>query len=124
MNKKAFTLVELLAVIVVLGILSTIGIASISGVIESAKKKTRQEQIAVIEKAAKEWALENTDKLSDNLNGTTTVSVEALVEAGKLEKMPKDPTATTSSEMNGFVKITCEKVSEGFCISYTYNYIG
>ena len=39
MNKKGFTLVEILTAIVILGILSTLAIVGVTGVINSSKEK-------------------------------------------------------------------------------------
>lgn len=48
MNKKGFTLVELLAVIVILALIMGIAIVSMSGVLDSAKKSTMKETAASI----------------------------------------------------------------------------
>lgn len=52
MNKKGFTLVELLAVIIILSIIVIIAIPSIMGISKSIKENMYNKKIAIIEEAA------------------------------------------------------------------------
>ena len=56
MNKKGFTLVELLAVITILAVTSMIVFPTIGEVINDAKESAYEEQILEIEKASEKWA--------------------------------------------------------------------
>ena len=114
-NRKGFTLIELLAVIVVLGIIATIGVVGVASVIQTTKEKTYDQQVSAIIKAAKHWAIENTEELPDT--GSITVSVQRLKDEGKLTEIPKNP--SSSELMDGVVKISCTTN----CVSYTYEYI-
>ena len=59
-NKKGFTLVELLAVIVILALIMGIAVVSIGGVLDSAKKSTFKENAAsMIDGVRKELLLQN-----------------------------------------------------------------
>ena len=51
MNKKGFSLVELLAVLIVLGIIMTIVTTTILKEVNSSKEKLNQSQIEIIKKA-------------------------------------------------------------------------
>lgn len=62
-KKKGFTIPELLAVIVILGILVTISIASYNGISKSMKQKTLENKLRYYKEAAYEYA---SDTLSDN----------------------------------------------------------
>lgn len=116
MNKKeGFTLIELLAVIVVLGIIATIGGIGISSIIETSKQKSYEQQVTSIIKAAKEWAIENTEQLPDS--GYIIVSIHTLKNAGKLTDFPENP--TSGELMTGGVKISCTTN----CVSYIYEYV-
>ena len=59
MNKKGFTLVELLAVIVILALIMSIAIISIGGVLDSAKTSTYKETAASIIDGVKKQLLIN-----------------------------------------------------------------
>ena len=63
--KNGFTLVELLAVIVIISLVTLISIISVTGIIGKSKEDLYNNQIALIEKAAKTWASENIDKLPE-----------------------------------------------------------
>ncbi len=75
--KKGFTLVEVLAVIIVLGILAGIIFPVIeSGISNNSKKALSIEKNNVI-KATKDWSLKNIDKLPEN-DGITKVKLSEL----------------------------------------------
>ena len=60
MNRKGFTLVELLATITILGIIVTIGGVSISGIIKNTKKKEYEQLVSSIKNAAEVYYQEKT----------------------------------------------------------------
>lgn len=66
LNKKGFTLVELLVVIVILVIIMSIAIPSITSSLDRSKAKQRDAKVKLIESAAEIYA--------DRHIGTTTVS--------------------------------------------------
>lgn len=83
MNKKGFTLVELLAVIVIIGLLSTIAILSMSRVLEGARKDTYVANAnAAISAARNDYMINNPSKWS-----WTLAEVNALLEK-KLTNTP------------------------------------
>ena len=63
-NKKGVTLVELLAVIIILGIIAAIAVPTIGNLIENQKVKAAQTEWANIQDAARLYA---TDKTSGNI---------------------------------------------------------
>ena len=73
-NKKGFTLVELLAVIVILGVLLMIAVPAIQNVIKSSRKKA-------FESAAK-LAIENTETMAStyNIDGASTNCIVFITE--------------------------------------------
>ena len=75
-NNKGFTLVELLAVIALIGLLSVVGVATYRGVNESSKKKALEAKITQLKSAAEKWGREN------NITNKTNISVNALVVEG------------------------------------------
>ena len=52
MNKKGFTLMELLATVVILGIISTIGIVSVNKVLKKSHKEYEVKQANMVTTAA------------------------------------------------------------------------
>ena len=70
MNKKAFTLIELLAVIALLVIIFILVVPAVNKVINRAKDTTYQKQINTILDAAYDWSLKNTENLPSEGNKT------------------------------------------------------
>ena len=103
MDKKGFTLVELLTVIVLLAIIAAITTPVIINVINDSRENAYEEQVRLITSAAERWGTENMTYL--NGKGSCYLSAEKLSEEGYLsaEKIinPKKP-----SENMGVVEIT------------------
>lgn len=116
-NKKGFTLVELLAVIVVLGIIVTIATISVMNSIEEAKYKARY--IAAKEITEIAGAYMETENIGVNIeNNEKCVLIKTLIEQSYLEEdvtNPKDADAEniTSQEDFGEQKVcTCASAKE------------
>lgn len=86
-NQRGLTLVELLAVIVILGIVAAIAVPAIGGVIKKAETDSKESSIQMIEEAANLYLLANPD--------ATTISVATLVSDKYLRETPKEPGKTT-----------------------------
>ncbi len=83
--KKGFTLVELLAVILILGILLIIILPMVTGVISSSRTRLFNIQIKNIELAAKNWAAENPGMLPSQNNESITIFLYNLKMGGFIE---------------------------------------
>ena len=90
MKKDGFTLVELLAVVVIIGIIYLIVFPSVTSFINKSKEKSYNIQVDLIEKASKKWVVDNTDELLkkdpyhlNNINLTLTT----LKKEGYLQDM-------------------------------------
>lgn len=66
MNKKGFTLVELLGVIVILSIIMGIGVTTVNNITASIKEKALVTRVRGIEQAAVYWGQENQSLLNDS----------------------------------------------------------
>ena len=60
-EKRAFTLIELLAVIVIIGVIALIAVPVVNNMIRQSREKAYQEQVNRLIDKTKEWATENTD---------------------------------------------------------------
>ncbi len=83
-SKKAFTLVELLAVIIILGIILVLAVPRVATMITNYRDKAAIEQEKLIEAAAEKYFIfEEPDLTWDN--DTTTIKVSVLQTAGYLK---------------------------------------
>lgn|SRR5574344_424325 len=84
LNKKGFTLVELLAVIVIMALLISIAVPNVISISQKMKVKMYCEKVKLIESDAKLYGQDNIDSVTD---GTiTTVSVSDLIKNNYLKK--------------------------------------
>ena len=113
--KKGFTLVELIAVIILLAIVCAISFPVVNNIISGTKQEAYNNQISLIVEAGKKWGIKNVDKLP--LEGDLYITIKQLVEGGFIENgkiiNPKDNT-----EMTGCVLV---KYMEEYN-QYSYEY--
>lgn len=104
--KKGFTLVELLAVIAILGIISLIVIPPINTSIKNSREGAYLKQVNIIETAAKKWGVENDSLLPEiGSDEILTIDLNTLYTLGYLkEKKIIDP--RTEDELKGCVKLS------------------
>lgn len=108
--KKGFTLVELLAVIVILGIIALITVISVRPLIIKSKEKLFEANIKKIEEIAEGL------HIREGLNSSVTcIDIDELIEKGYLKgSLIKDP--KTGEPIKGSVKVNYE------VNKYTYTY--
>jgi len=105
-NEKGFTLVELLAVIVILGIIAAIAVPSIAGIIDNTREDAHDANaIQMIE--ASRLALASGLDLTEDVDGTDDgYTLSDLVTNGFIESIPNNPVDNaTYSGTNSFVVI-------------------
>ncbi len=88
-NKKGFTLVELLVVLVILTVIMTIAIPSVTSSIERSKQKQKNSTIKLLESAAEIYI----DRNKNTIYNDSYVSIKAIICDGIMSKEEaKDPT--------------------------------
>ena len=123
MKRKGFTLVELLAVIIVIAIISLIIFPVVTKQIAKSKQDLYNVQVENIIKAAKDMVLDNPDLLDENHVIPTLISIEEMQSATNKEGVSylEDGTIKSpldQSEMHGTVVITYDEASKGYIYEY------
>lgn len=90
MRNKGFTLIEILAVIVLLGMISLIAVPTVRDMIKNSKQKLYNEQINLIEDGLKNWANANIFLLPEE-NETIKLSLGQLKQAGYVDPKITNP---------------------------------
>ncbi len=86
-NNKGFTLVELMAVIVILAILVTIAVPSAISISNKIKKKMYNTKVEMIYSAAKMYGQDNLGKFENITEGNcNSITVQDLIEGGYVKK--------------------------------------
>jgi type IV pilus assembly protein PilA len=106
-NQKGLTLVELLAVIVILGVIAAIAVPSIGGIISSSKTNADAATVELLKETAERYM---TDTSPNGNTTTTSVTVAALVGASYLKTAPMKQSASTST---AYVSIAISYSSSG-----------
>ena len=88
--KKGFTLVELLAIITIMGLIALIAIPTVVTMIKNSRKDLCEIEVKNIISSAKNWAGNNMDLLPEE-NESITVSIKTLKEKGYLSSDLNNP---------------------------------
>ena len=120
MNKKGFTLTELLGVIVILAIIAIIAFPSVLGLLNSSQDETDEAMQNFAITAARSYVNDNMDSYPKALEGQTktysNLKIQTLLDEGYISS------TTISSEkncemLNDEIKITSDSVK------YSYKYV-
>ncbi len=116
--KKGFTLVELLAVIIILSIILVIVIPTVKDAIEDSKQKAYNVTVESIEEAAKSYLYMNSSLYRDEFtaNGYITIDIQLLKDEGFLKSDIRNP--MNDEYMDGHVVITYISTNK-----YTYEFV-
>lgn len=102
--KKGFTLVELLAVIVILAIILAIAVPTISSLIDNYQNNTSLINEKIMIKAAKNYMSTHSELFPESMGSTIEIKLEDLKSSSNLSDI-KDPKNNTFS-CDGYVLIT------------------
>lgn len=116
MKKNGFTLIEILAVIIILGVISLIAMPVVTNSLKESKDDLYDVQISNIRESAKTWAADNINTLPTEANESVIVTLKTLQEDGYIDEEIKNPKTNELFSTTG----TCVKVSYTGK-KYTYN---
>lgn len=91
MNKKGFTLAELIGVIVVLALICLITVPSITSVLKDNKKSLCETQLNNVLAAARNYASENLLSMPANDGETKTITIQDLIDNGNISENIENP---------------------------------
>ena len=103
-HKRGFTMIELLAVIIILGILSIISIAAVQSLIEKAERKYYASQEDNMAAATRNYAEKNRQYLPKVNGQATKITLESLRKAKYIDKV-KDYSKNDCDEGNSYVQV-------------------
>ena len=114
MNKKGFTMIELMAAITLLGIMSTLAVVSVSKYLNKSKKTVYRDYEDTLKNATTNYFLDHTGLLPEiNDASGTKVLATTLINEDYLENM-KDPTNKSFNCNNNSYVIVTRKDNVGF----------
>ncbi len=107
MGKKGFTLTEVLGVLTVLALLALLITPVVSKTIKNNKQKLYNDQIKIIERAARDYAIKNTDVLPEE--GTINyITLGEIKRSGVLQEEVRNPITKELFQDDLQIKITLE----------------
>lgn len=119
MNKKGFTLAELIGVIVVLALICLITVPSITSVLKDNKKSLCKTQLDNVIAAARNYASENLLSMPANNGDTKKITIQELIDSGFIGENIENP--VTKENFDTEIEITIEKVGKKLDFSFTEN---
>lgn len=111
MNKKGFTLIEILGVITLLALLSTIIILSVNKSLKESKKTLDAAQIENIRSAASMWRTDNIEYIPDD--GYFTIFLSTLQNSGYIDNEIINPNNNETFDKNIIIKIGINDIIVG-----------
>jgi prepilin-type N-terminal cleavage/methylation domain-containing protein len=109
---KAFTLIELLAVIILLGVLSLIVTVTVNGTIKENKQNACEIQIENIKSGAESWASKNVFSLPSEEGSSIVKTLKELKDEGFVDKDIKNP--KTNQLFSDDIKITITRIDNNY----------
>ena len=118
---KAFTLIELMAVLIIIGLLALISVPLVTGILRRSREKSYDIQVETIIAEANRWVATNSFCLpSHQYDASCGVSVAQLIKEGLIDNKVFDP--RDKSEMTGCVVISYLNTLPNGDIEYEYSY--
>lgn len=125
MKNDGFSLVELLAVLILLGILAIILIPNMYSYLQKSKEDLYNTQVNIIKEAAESYVADNIDDINcSSIGENSEISLSLLQEKGYLKEELKNPKTNKNFNSEQTVIITCtEKTNlQNGSVNYLYKY--
>ena len=117
MNKRGFTLIEIIAIIILLSVIALITYPVINNLITDSKEKLYEKQINELERLSNTWVTKNINKLKTKDGYVYDLSFEELNEQGfTSDKQIKNP--KTGKNLTGCMKVTYNSSKNGYDVAY------
>lgn len=124
--KKGFTLVEMIATLVILSVIAVIVTPNIYVSIKDYKNRLFETQMDNIKQSAKNWAVDNVNKLPISDANSLAVTVSDLQDDGYIDENLKNPRdGGIFDDSSVFVLIDCEYMEDetgNLASNYKYKY--
>lgn len=109
MEKKGFTLVELLAVIIIIGVMGILIIPTVNKSIKDFRMSSYDNQIETIAAAARNWATDHPYSLPTEDSGVMTITLGTLKSSGYIDVALKNPKTDKSFPNDMLIEIKRKK---------------
>ena len=116
MNKKGFTLAELIGVIVVLALICLVSVPAIASVLKTNKKSLCKTQLNNVLEAARNYASENLLAMPTNDGDSKTITIQDLIDNGFIDEDIENP--VTKENFDSEIEITIKKVGKKLEFSF------
>lgn len=122
--KKGFTLVELIATLIVLSIVALIVVPNIYDSIVEYREQLYETQLTAIETSTKNWVADHIDdeNFPKNNDETIFVSLKTLEENGYIDDDLKNPKNSTTFNDIVFTVVTCKVIDKDDYNAENYKY--
>ena len=117
MDKKGFSLVELMAAVTIIGILSAMGVMAVSRAIVSSQKKTYKNYENQMIGAAKNYLTTHTD---DVIVGTQKITLKTLQDNGYIENLVDPKSKHNCDADKSYVEVVSSQSATAFNINFQY----
>lgn len=118
-NNQGITLIEILASLVVLALISAIVVPNIFGLLKGNKEDLYQNQVSMIEDASKNWAADHIDELPILVGEIKKVTIQELQDGGYLDENYTNVKTNKPFNATSYVSITCTLATD---TNYQYQY--